>query len=545
MVTRTMQQKYQYDRVLSGELHPFPGIYEAVSEQILLLIFKARQLYQDPEYRPWFEEQHRVLSALRANTELLRIFREQRSAEEPKLTIEESTSPQPTPSALTDVLNVMCHLYNGFDEGNISLKTWGAMQEVQTTSTFISPGPRTWKTPELAKFVGDDLFNILTECKAWSSPIPAETRQGYCHQDLSVAHSCTSELLAHLNQYHEIDESAILARVIGITVNGFYKKNNTDLPEWLSPFKEEHKIFRDCPEQNTGDVIRRKEQLLKTGRTEFVNNLCRVANWYEIESIYDEYVRLYANEIIDWFNKTMKYFKPTDFIRYTWKFATVTPDKDTETGHTTAWEKDYCQITIQRDELLRLIHTNTLQDAVIYLCHCLQKEYKKSSQNEIEFPGIKPPTSESKINITNNIKFHSLLELSKDNEKRLETFQKWYEKNKVLLESHKQKRTEKIDVAVRLVGLKAYDLHEGIPDSPKRKVKDGINEDIKADTSLRLSKTNISDTSLNRYRRTVKEIINNEIDAFLLEQKKKNKRFPYSEDRDVIRPLWGKCLTGQ
>lgn len=72
-----------------------PGIYEAVSEQILLLIFKARQLYQDPEYRPRFEEQHRVLSALRANTELLRIFREQRSAEEPKLTIEESTSPNP------------------------------------------------------------------------------------------------------------------------------------------------------------------------------------------------------------------------------------------------------------------------------------------------------------------------------------------------------------------------------------------------------------------------------------------------------------------
>ena len=50
MVTRTMQQKY--DRVLSGESHPFPGIYEAVSEQLLLLIFKARQLYQNPEYRP-------------------------------------------------------------------------------------------------------------------------------------------------------------------------------------------------------------------------------------------------------------------------------------------------------------------------------------------------------------------------------------------------------------------------------------------------------------------------------------------------------------
>ncbi|MCL0286101.1 hypothetical protein M2T22_26030, partial [Escherichia coli] len=112
MVTRTMQQKY--DRVLSGESHPFPGIYEAVSEQLLLLIFKARQLYQNPEYRPWFEEQHRVLSALRANTELLRIFREQRNAEEPELIIKESTLPLLTNSNLTDSLNIMCHLYNGF-----------------------------------------------------------------------------------------------------------------------------------------------------------------------------------------------------------------------------------------------------------------------------------------------------------------------------------------------------------------------------------------------------------------------------------------------
>ncbi|NYY78201.1 hypothetical protein DMI69_09845 [Escherichia coli] len=87
-----MQQKYQYDRVLSGELHPFHGIYEAVSEQILLLILKHVN-YIRIQNIARFEEQHRVLSALRANTELLRIFREQRSAEEPKLTIEESTSP--------------------------------------------------------------------------------------------------------------------------------------------------------------------------------------------------------------------------------------------------------------------------------------------------------------------------------------------------------------------------------------------------------------------------------------------------------------------
>ena len=98
------------------------------------------------------------------------------------------------------------------------------MQEVQTTSTFYQPGTENPETPELAKFVGDDLFNILTECKALEFTNSSRNPTGYCHQDLSVAHSCTSELLAHMNQYHEIDESAILARVIGITVNGFYKK---------------------------------------------------------------------------------------------------------------------------------------------------------------------------------------------------------------------------------------------------------------------------------------------------------------------------------
>ena len=57
---------------------PFPHIHEAVSEQLLLLIFKARRLYLDPEYRPWFDEQHRILSALRANTKLQSILEKQR-----------------------------------------------------------------------------------------------------------------------------------------------------------------------------------------------------------------------------------------------------------------------------------------------------------------------------------------------------------------------------------------------------------------------------------------------------------------------------------
>lgn len=127
--------------------------------------------------------------------------------------------------------------------------------------------------------------------------------------------------------------------------------------------------------------------------------------------------------------------------------------------------------------------------------------------------------------------------------KRLESFEKWYETNKVLLVSNKKIRTEKIDVVVRLAGLKAYDLQEGVPEGLKWKVKDGINERIKTDTSLCLPQ-DISDTSLNRYRHAVTRIVNNEIDTLLMEQKKKIK-IPLQQDRHAIQPLWSKCLIEQ
>ena len=84
----------------------------------------------------------------------------------------------------------------------------------------------------MEEFVRNDLFNILTDCKAHCSPLPALVRQGYCHQDLSVAHSCTKELLEQLNRYHQIDESAILARTLGLAINNCYH-SKTEIPEWL------------------------------------------------------------------------------------------------------------------------------------------------------------------------------------------------------------------------------------------------------------------------------------------------------------------------
>ncbi|HAX2380334.1 TPA: hypothetical protein JW631_004597, partial [Escherichia coli] len=228
--------------------------------------------------------------------------------------------------------------------------------------------------------------------------------------------------------------------------------------------------------------------------------------------------------------------------RYTWKFTTIISDESDTIENTTAWEKDYCQITIQRDELLKLIYTNTLQDAAMNLADCLQQAYTEPLKMEINYPGINIDAKERKIR--KSIEFRSELNNFTNIMKQLEIFEKWYNANKILLVSNKKIRTEKIDVNIRLAGLKGYDLNEGIPDGQGRRIKDGVNELVKADGSLQLPQ-DISDTSLNRYRQAVQHIIKDEIDTLLIAQREKNKINPYSEDRYSIRPLWGKCLVEQ
>ncbi|EHK6062185.1 hypothetical protein IOR51_000906, partial [Escherichia coli] len=195
-----------------------------------------------------------------------------------------------------------------------------------------------------------------------------------------------------------------------------------------------------------------------------------------------------------------------------------------------------------RDELLKLIYTNTLQDAAMNLAGCLQQAYIEPLKREINYPGINIDAKEREIR--KSIEFRSELNNFTNIMKQLETFEKWYNANKILLVSNKKKRTEKIDVNIRLAGLKGYDLNEGIPDGQGRKIKDGVNELVKADGSLQLPQ-DISDTSLNRYRQAVQHIIKDEIDTLLIAQREKNKINPYSEDRYSIRPLWGKCLVEQ
>lgn len=46
-------KRNQFSMYLSGAATPFPYIYDAISEQILLLILKARKLNEDTEFSKW------------------------------------------------------------------------------------------------------------------------------------------------------------------------------------------------------------------------------------------------------------------------------------------------------------------------------------------------------------------------------------------------------------------------------------------------------------------------------------------------------------
>ncbi len=139
----------QISTLFSGELSPFPDIYDAVSEQVLLLIFKARHLYQHPDYGRWFVEQHQVLGELCAKSEHIgKIYKKD------NFTMGHKEEPE---DELLNALIFMGYLYHGFDNNNVSLKTWGEMNKQ----------PEKWDRrfrqviANENKFVSDDLFQTL------------------------------------------------------------------------------------------------------------------------------------------------------------------------------------------------------------------------------------------------------------------------------------------------------------------------------------------------------------------------------------------------
>ncbi|WP_287848335.1 hypothetical protein [Aeromonas sp.] len=519
--------------LLSGAATPFPNIYDAVSEQILLLILKARQLNEDPEFSKWFAEQHLVLTKLQAKSKKIRKIYSQNSY---GLLYKEQEQDK-----IMDVLFFMSQLYAGFDEGKVSLKTWGEMNRQPTEQR----GRFSEQDKLLKEFIQDDMFAILTESSAACPSISPQARKGYCHQDLSIAHSCSHELLFRLNDFHKIESLPILADAIYNLIRDF-RQYNIAIPAWLSEFEDAYTEIL-IGERRKSDAFHKFINLINNeGRDKFVERIVEESELHQANYLLDQFIGIYALEIMQWLNKLLIYFKNTQSTQFTWKYTTVTPDASASSEEqkqqpTLACDSDYCQISITRDTLLQLIHTNTLRDATDALADGLWRFYNKAVQQMLREKGSVPPISESErqvCNLNNYYLTHHQGSYQK-NIDILKSFEKWYEHNKILLLNHNKTRIDRVDVEVRLAGLKCYDLKMGIPDAKRMKIKDGVYELVRNDPSLHF-KISISDISLQRYHSQVKKIIETDIDVLLLSQQNKNDTYQISNAYLAIKPLWSK-----
>ncbi|HGN1205859.1 TPA: hypothetical protein ACKRPP_001289 [Proteus mirabilis] len=526
--------RHLFRTYLSGSDTPFPNIYDAISEQILLLILKARQLNENTEFSKWFAEQHKVLTKLRAQSdEINEIYSNHNHL---------SHYNKPEQNSLMDALIFMRPLYTGFDENKVSLKSWREMHRQSPQRR----GPLARQNSLLEKFIQDDVFAILAESPTHCPPIPTQERKGYCHQDLSIAHSCSGELLSLLDDFHKIDSQQILADAIYNLITDLHRAN-IDTPDYLSEFE---KIYSNIwiEDRRNSHVFHEIIRLINDeGRVEFIERLAEQCDPQYANYLLDQFIGIYALEIIQWLDKLQMYFNYTQSTPFEWKFTTVTPDVNAsseEEGQqsSVAWESDYCQISIKRNTLLKLIHTNALHDAADSLANCLLRIYNQPATEMLREKDLIPQITDQERHVYSSNSYHFTSVNQGNYQKWIDIlifFEKWYENNKVLLISHQKKRTERVNVVIRLAGLKFYDLKMGIPDNDGMKIKDGIHDRVRQDTSLRFKKA-ISNVSLQRYYSQVKKIIKNDIDDLLLNQRNNNSIFPFSGSYHAIKPLWSK-----
>lgn len=125
MVTKKVKTNHPYYRVFIWHLHAVSPHTWSCFRTVASTHFQSTQIVSDPEYRPRFDEQHRILSALRANTKLQSILEKNRE----NYSISETDNP--LSKDLYAAFQVMCHLYNGFDNRLVSLKNPGDMNRNQ------------------------------------------------------------------------------------------------------------------------------------------------------------------------------------------------------------------------------------------------------------------------------------------------------------------------------------------------------------------------------------------------------------------------------
>ena len=513
-------QKQILGKLLTGDTHPFPELFEAVSEQILLLIMKTRQLCLRKEYLLWFQEQHRMLTALQERSDKIAAFDADYYPFPPK----ES-------DALINALVFMRRIYEGYDKGDHSLQTWGEMAHPSANSRA---GLVSQESDEEV-FIRKTLFALLLEGDKECAAIPASERKGYAHQDLSLAFSCTDILLEKLNAWHAIDHVRVGSQTVYSLLHNF-KNQSRELPVWLQPFAGVH-VAQNINDMAYYQFDNEIYRYLKENMASFSETLLETIDIDDANALLNQFQWMYAHHACDWISNLMRYFRASYGTSYQWNFKTVRVVQEAEQ----IFDNDEfrCQITISRQRLLELIRKNGLFDATCVLAESLTHFYHDALSQQSDPTPFAVSAKEEEGN-ANFVAGNNRL-IRQRAAHYLAQFQGWYQQNKTLFNNEGLKRNEKVNVGTWLAGVKCYDLKRGIPDGEKQKLKETIYATVRNDKSLHNTGGD-SNNSLQRHHGKVKDAIK-EIDQLLDKQKERNQRAPYNDASFAIKPLWSSAGT--
>ncbi|MCG7584328.1 hypothetical protein [Photobacterium sp. OFAV2-7] len=503
---------------LTGERPPFEPIYEAVSEQVLLLIFTARALYKNQAYSAWFDEQERLLTALNEDRDnIISLF--------PKHYFKsalEFIQNEPDGAAL----HFMKQIHRGYDKGMSSMQVWGKMSHPdQSKRALIN------REKEL-NYIQHEFSEILTSGGIKCLPIPSEARLGYSHQDLSMAFSRAPLICERLNSFFDITHPDMLCEAI-YTLMYWYRENDIELPSWLEPLSHIRTWIKLEP-RNSRHLLSDIRQFLDDNLANFAANVPQSINERELELFVEHVDCAYANHIYYWISQVTRLFSHDFQNRYVWRFKTVD-----ESGVDNLFGDEHaCQIKISRADLLELINKNGIADAAHVLAESLSAFYVESLDDTEngEMPRLEKEREGSSSNAMGYSNHSSVV--SSTAVTYLDHFIDWYERNKVLFVIPDTKRAEKANIASWLVGLECYDLKLGVPSKEKTRLKDVLPA-LSRKYANSTHKSGTSEISINRYYLRVKKIIENDVASLVEKQKANNKFYPFNGANFAIKPFWG------
>lgn len=519
------QLRKDLEACLMGHQKPYESMYEAVSEQVMLLLLSARKLYKNKEYALWFDYHQGLLDSLNADEKQInqlftsRFDRYQHSYYRDR----DSTG-----------LILLGSFFNGYDKGLSSLQSWNQLcTRYSPDISDRAKGRGRQRPADEAKryhYLIDDFKNMLPRD---IKPILPEARLGYSHQSLMLAHLRADEITKYIVDFEEIDHTKVLAESIYIFLCE-QKKNKKPVPEVLKFISErsELKFF------NVGESVALSDIEVICELMTFGNNenskiyqevdttiKCNLDSFStdDMSSLWEIIHETYARYVHEWLRPIVGLLRVRNHSGFHWKVSKKPCESDNMKFLYGA-SKHTFNIEIGDSTLKQLVDNHGVYDAIYFLADYLigniDNQVLETKEGSVSDYSLKPKANDSDAN-WKMIRY-------------INSFIEWYQINKVLFIDKTIKREGKPKVNLWFAGLNAYDLKNGIAKNQKQLLKDIL--------AVKSEQFGVSEITLKRYHSRVKKIIDKDIEILVEEQQSLNKDAPFNGFNLAFRPLWSDTL---